>query len=159
MVVQRGTGKMKIRIEIDESLTEDEVIIRTGNLGEHVDAIQKAVKEAGGARQKFVFCKEETEYYLPLESIAFFETGGSGVYAHTADDMFTVRLRLYELEEALPGFFMRVSKSTILNLRFVYALTRSISGTCLVQMQGTHKQVYVSRYYYKPLKERLEGKR
>lgn len=150
---------MKIRIEIDENLTEEEVIIRTANLGAEEEEISSALKELSRARQKFVFCKDETDYYLPLESIAFFETEGSSVHAHTKDDMFTVRLRLYELEEALPGFFMRVSKSTILNLRFVYALTRSISGTCLVQLHGTHKQVYVSRYYYKPLKERLEGKR
>lgn len=150
---------MKIRIEIDESLTEEEVVIRTGSLGKQVEEIQRALGDVIGARQKFVYYKEETEYYLPLESIAFFETESNAVYAHTKDDMFTVRLRLYELEETLPGFFMRVSKSTIVNLRFVYALTRSISGTCLVQMQGTHKQVYASRYYYKPLKERLEGKR
>lgn len=159
MVVQRGTGEMKIRIEIDENVTEEEVIIRTGSLGERVEEIQKALREVSGGRVKFVFYKNETEYYLPLDSILFFETEGTGVHAHTKDDMFTVRMRLYELEEALPGFFMRVSKSTILNLRYVYALTRSISGNCLVQLQGTHKQVYVSRYYYKPLKERMEGKR
>ena len=150
---------MKIRIEIDENVTEEEVIIRTASLGAEVEEISRALKELSRARQKFVFCKNESDYYLPLESIMFFETEGSSVHAHTRDDMFTVRLRLYELEEALPGFFMRVSKSTILNLRLVYALTRSISGTCLVQLHGTHKLVYVSRYYYKPLKERLEGMR
>lgn len=150
---------MKIKIELDGNLTEDEVIIRTNSLGEHVEKLERAVREVIDARQKFTFYKEATEYYLPLETLAFFETEGSVVYAHTGKDMFVTKLRLYELEELLPGFFMRVSKSTILNLRFVYAITRSLSSACLVQMQGTHKQVYVSRYYYKLLKERLEEMR
>lgn len=150
---------MKIRIELDESLTEDEVVIRSSSLGEQVRKIEQAVSEIVNAGQKFVFYKDDTEYYLPLDAICFFETEGNVVYAHTKNDMFLVKLRLYELEERLPGVSMRVSKSTILNIKVVYALTRTISSTCLVQLQGTHKQVYVSRYYYKPLKERLEGKR
>lgn len=150
---------MKIKIELDGNLTEDEVVIRTNSLGEHVEKLERAVAEVMNARQKFVFYKEDTQYYLPLEKIAFFETGDSGVYAHTRKDMFATKLRLYELEELLPGFFMRVSKSTILNLKFVYAITRSLSSTCLVQLQDTHKQVYVSRYYYKPLQERLKEMR
>lgn len=150
---------MKIRIELDENLTEDEVIIRTSRLGEHVEKVEQAISEVGSARRKFIFYKEDTEYYLLLETILFFETECNVVYAHTKSDMFVVKLRLYELEEQLPGFFMRVSKSTILNLKVVYAITRSLSAACLVQLQDTHKQVYVSRYYYKPLRERLEEKR
>lgn len=147
---------MKLRIEVDSSLTEDEVIIRTSALGEQVEKLERAVNEVISARQKFVFYKGDTQYYLPLETVLFFETGDNGVYAHTKNDLFLVKLKLYELEEILPGFFMRVSKSAILNLRFVYAITKSISSACLVQLLDTHKQVYVSRYYYKPLRERLE---
>lgn len=150
---------MKIRIELDGSLTEDEVIIRTTSLGEHVEKLEKAVREVICARQQLIYYKGDTQYYLPLETILFFETEGNLVYAHSKNDMFEVKLRLYELEEILPGFFMRVSKSSILNLRFVYAITRSIPSSCMVQLKDTHKQVYVSRYYYKPLRERLEEKR
>ena len=67
--------------------------------------------------------------------------------------------KLYELEEFLPGYFMRVSKSTILNTNHIYSITRSISSSSKVEFQNTHKQVYVSRYYYKPLKIKLLEKR
>lgn len=50
---------------------------------------------------------------------------------------------------------MRISKSTIVNLSHVYALTQSISG-CSIQFANTHKQVYVSRRYYKLLRERMK---
>ena len=59
------------------------------------------------------------------------------------------------LEDILSGKFMRISKSTIVNLSHVYALTQSISG-CSIQFANTHKQVYVSRRYYKLLRERMK---
>lgn len=150
---------MKIRIEIEDNLKEEEIIIRSSSLSEEVQKIQKAIADVIAMEQKFVFYKGETAYYLPLEDILFFETEASEIQAHTRKDIYRTKYRLYELEEILPGFFMRVSKSTILNTRRIYALTKSISSSCTVEFQGTHKQVYVSRYYYKPLKTRLEEKR
>ena len=89
----------------------------------------------------------------------FFETEEDGICAHTVENIYSVKYKLYELEELLPGYFMRVSKSTILNLNKRYAITRSISSSSKVEFQNTHKQIYVSRYYYKPLKIKLLEKR
>jgi len=150
---------MKIRIEIDESLREEEVIIRSRALDERVQSIQAAVDDAVSSRRKMTFYKGETEYYLPFSEMLFFETDGNEIYAHTAGDSYRIKYRLYELEEILPGYFMRVSKSTILNTKCIYSISRSVSTSCVVQFQNTHKQVYVSRFYYKPLKNRLEEKR
>lgn len=150
---------MKIRIEIDKSLREEEVIIRSRALDERVQSIQAAVDDAVNSRRKMTFYKGETEYYLPLSEMLFFETDGNEIYAHTAGDSYRIKYRLYELEEILPGYFMRVSKSTILNTKCIYSISRSVSTSCVVQFQNTHKQVYVSRFYYKPLKNRLEEKR
>lgn len=150
---------MKIRIEIDENLIEEEVIVRGGSLNEQVQQIQRALSEIFKQEQRIVFHKDETEYYLPLTEILFFETDGKAIHAHTVSDIYLIKHRLYELEEILPGYFMRVSKSTILNVRCIYAINRSVSTSCVVQFKDTHKQVYVSRYYYKPLRNRLEEKR
>lgn len=150
---------MKIRIEIADNLKEEEIIIRSSGLTEKVQKIQKAITDVIAMEQKLSFYKGETSYYLSLEQILFFETEGNEVQAHTKTDIYRTKYRLYELEEMLPGFFMRVSKSTILNSKQVYAMTKSLTGTCIVEFQDTHKQTYVSRYYYKPLKSRLEEKR
>lgn len=150
---------MKIRIELDEQLKEEEIVIRCQSLTEEVQEIQKAVSDLVSKKQKFVFCKGDTEYYLPLESILFFETEEKVVCAHTVDNVYRVRYRLYELEEILPGYFMRVSKSTILNTDQVLSISRNLTASSVVEFWHTHKQVYVSRYYYKPLKLKLEEKR
>ena len=110
-------------------------------------------------KKHITFYKGETEYYLSLEEILFFETEESGICAHTINNIYNVKYKLYELEELLPGYFMRVSKSTILNTNHIYSITKSISSSSRVEFQNTHKQVYVSRYYYKPLKIKLLEKR
>lgn len=150
---------MKIRIELDDNLTEDEVIIRCSSLTKEVQDVQRAVSDMITEKRNFVFYKEDTEYYLPLESILFFETEEKGIRAHTVEDVFFTKYRLYELEEILPGHFMRVSKSTILNTNRVFSINRNLAASSIVEFQGTHKQVYVSRHYYKALKTKLEEKR
>lgn len=150
---------MKIRIELDENLREEEVVIRCQGLTKEVLKIQKVLADAASKSQRFVFYKGNTEYYLPLESILFFETEEKNVYAHTAEEVYQVHYRLYELEELLPRNFMRVSKSAILNTEKVLSISRNLGASSVVEFWHTHKQVYVSRYYYKPLKLKLEEKR
>ncbi len=150
---------MKIRIELDDNLTEDEVIIRCSSLTKEVQDVQRTVSDMITEKRNFVFYKEDTEYYLPLETILFFETEEKGICAHTVEDVFFTKYRLYELEEILPGHFMRVSKSTILNTNRVFSINRNLAASSIVEFQGTHKQVYVSRHYYKALKTKLEEKR
>lgn len=146
---------MKIHIEIDEALQEEEVIVRCPRLSARVKQLQEALSQISPV-DKFPLYKKDTEYYIPLAEILFFETGIHGVEAHTVDDIFETRHRLYELEELLPGSFMRISKSAILNTRKVYAVTRNLTAASAIEFQRTHKQVYVSRSYYKPLKTKLE---
>ena len=150
---------MKIRVELDNKIEENEVIIKCNELNEEVKNIQIVLGEMLSQKKHMTFYKGETEYYLSLEEILFFETEESGICAHTIDNIYSVKYKLYELEELLPGYFMRVSKSTILNTNHIYSITRSLSSSSRVEFQNTHKQVYVSRYYYKPLKIKLLEKR
>lgn len=150
---------MKIRIEVDSKIKENEVIIRCNENSEDIKNIQAMINEMLLSKKHIIFYKDDSEYYLSLEEILFFETEKSAVCAHTTDNIYTVKYRLYELEELLPGYFMRVSKSTILNTNHIYSITHSISSSSKVEFKNTYKQVYVSRYYYKPLKIKLLEKR
>lgn len=149
---------MKVRIEIDDSISEDEVVIRCRSFDSNTARIQQAVTELTDQSQ-LSFFKDNTEYYMPIDRILFFETSPTGIDAHTADDVFTIKKKLYELEEVLPRYFMRVSKSAILNLNKVYSVEKNITASSLVRFMGTHKIVYVSRIYYKAMKQRLDERR
>ncbi|MBQ4247033.1 MAG: LytTR family transcriptional regulator [Ruminococcus sp.] len=149
---------MKVRIEIDDSVTEDEVVIRCRSFDSNAARIQQAVTELT-QQSDLSFFKDNTEYYMPIDRILFFETAQSGIDAHTADDVFTIKKKLYELEEVLPRYFMRVSKSAILNLNMVYSVEKNITASSLVRFRGSTKIVYVSRIYYKAMKQRLDERR
>jgi len=150
---------MKIKIEIDENLIEEEIVIRGKCLTEEMTAVQKAVSEVLSRKQTLTFYKNEVEFYIPLEDILFFETEEGVIRAHTVSDVYTVKYKLYELERVLPRNFIRVSKSTILNVAKIYSVERNLTASSVASFMGTHKQVYISRYYSKALKISLEEKR
>ena len=150
---------MKIKMEIDENLTEDEIVIRCRTFNDDTVVIQKKIAELVNTGMQLEVSKGDTDYFLTLDEILFFETDETGISAHTRTDAYQTKYKLYELEDILPGFFMRVSKSTILNTNHIYSINRNLTASSVVAFSDTHKQVYVSRYYYKPLISKLEEKR
>ena len=105
---------MNIRIELDQSLDETEMVIKVSRLDERIQRIQEALEKT--ATPSILFYKESSEYFLDLADILFFETDGSKIFAHARNDAYEVKLKLYELEEILPRYFCRISKSTIANI-------------------------------------------
>lgn len=98
---------MKVRIEIDDSLNEDEIVIRTK---EYTEELQQLISNFK-SKPSIQFFKPDTEYYLDLDAILFFESDNGRVYAHTANDMFFTTQKLYELENILPNSFLRIDVS------------------------------------------------
>lgn len=146
---------MKIRIEVVGDLEEDEVTIRCGRVDDTIDKIHQFILDQAQSVERITFFKDNQEFFFPLELILFFETGGEHIYAHTADDAYRIKFRLYELEEMLPKHFIRVSKSAIVNIRRIISVTRNLTASSLVQFSGSHKKIYVSRYYYRRLHDCL----
>jgi|SRR5690625_1014101 len=146
---------MKITIQVDENINEEEIIIKCKDLRDDVYEIQNQISRILSKGKQIVFYKEDTEYFIPLNDILFFETEGEGIFGHSREAMYQVRYRLYELEEILPFHFIRISKSTILNVQHVKSINRNILSSSTVEFQKTHKKTYVSRHYYKDFKKRL----
>ncbi|MGL4820191.1 MAG: LytTR family DNA-binding domain-containing protein [Bacilli bacterium] len=149
---------MKIQIELCAS-DEDVVVIRCREMTEEIMQLHKVISAQVRGENRLVFYKEQTAYYFDVQDVLFFETEGKTIQAHTRKDVYEVKQKLYELEEMLPATFLRISKSTIVNSKKVYAVTRQLTTANCVEFQDTYKQVYVSRQYYKNFKEKLEEKR
>lgn len=148
---------MKIRIELDEGIGDTEVIIKCSQFGPEIEEIQKLLKKID--QPKMVFYKGTSEYFLDIRKILFFETDGHKIFAHSEEDAYEVKLKLYELEEYLPRYFCRISKSTIANIKAIYSLEKSFSGTSRIRFYRTHKEVHVSRHYYQVLKNSIREMR
>ena len=92
---------------------------------------------------------------LNLADILRFYGEDKEVRAQTAAGLYTVRQRLYELEERLAALrFARISHSEIVNLRQVTALDLTLTGTIRITLSdGT--VCWASRRYVKRIKEVL----
>lgn len=147
---------MKIKVEIDTNLSEEEIILRCRELNDETIAIQKRISESVNSGLKLMVTLGDLEYYLDLNEILFFETAGASVAVHTAAQIYETHLRLYELEELLPGVFLRASKSTILNTGKIRSIRKNITGASEVEFSGTRKKAFVSRSYYRLLTDKME---
>ena len=150
---------MKIKIELDNNLIEDEVIIKCSKIDSNIQKIQSTISDMVAQNKQMSFLKDGKQYYFSLDNVLFFETNNNLIDSHTENDVFQVKYKLYELEEILPSNFVRVSKSTILNINKIYSIDKNIVSSSIVQFYKTHKQVFVSRYYYKQLQEQLERRK
>ena len=144
---------MKVRIELTDGSSEDEIVIRCHSVDSQT---QRLVEQLlASSQSRLAFYRGETEVFLSLSDVLFFETHDEHVYAHTADETYRCKLRLSELMDRLPRTFIRASKSAIVNTARVYAVTRNLTASSLVEFERTHKRLYVSRLYYPEFKNRL----
>ena len=150
---------MKIQIKTDPSLGKDEIILLCHQKNEKVQQIKRLIDEMVSGQTSMVVYKDKQEIYLPVSEILFFETSGTTIYAHTAKEMYETSYKLYELEEILPGYFLRVSKSSIANIHQIVSISRNLTASSTIAFNSSHKQAYVSRHYFRTLKLRLEEKR
>jgi len=146
---------VKIKIEIVDNIEEDEIIIRCKELNDTVTDIQKALTVKTSKLPDIMFYKDKEEFYFPLGSILFFETENDMVYAHTASETYKTDFKLYELQNMFPVHFLRISKSTIVNIKHILSISKNLTSSSLVKFHKSHKQIYVSRLYYKDLKQKL----
>jgi DNA-binding LytR/AlgR family response regulator len=146
---------MKIRIDIDEEAAETEVVIKCREVTDEVVKLQNAVLSALAEDSKLPFIKSGKEYFLSVNQLLFFESTGGKTYAHTATDVFETKLKLYELENILPGSFVRASKSAIICTDKILSIAKNITGPSVVEFSGSHKKINVSRQYFNILRDML----
>ena len=147
---------MKIKIEISDT-DACEVVIRCPEINDEVMYIQSLLTEKGSAEMPLYI--GEDEYYVRKKEILFFETMLGKVYAHTRDKMYLCPYKLFELEEMLDTTFLRISKSTIVNIMEIGSLHKEITGNGEIRFKRSDKLTYFSRGYAKILKDRIEEKR
>ena len=149
---------LKILLEMTDE-GEPEIIIKCHKLTRDIIKIQQMLTSFDAENRssnQMIFYKGDTEYYMNLDEILFFQTESSVIYAHTVDDAYETKYKLYELEEILPAAFVRISKSAIVNSSLIYSIQRNLASSSVISFNKTHKEIYVSRAYYKMLKNKME---
>lgn len=91
---------------------------------------------------------------LKLEKISRFYAEDDKCYASVDNKTYQIRKRLYQIEEILPSYFIRINKSSIININFIKRFNTSWTANVFVELKDGVKD-YISRRQLKNVKERL----
>ena len=143
---------MRIDVELDPELRE--LLVKILAPGESPE-LAALLGRLEGPERLLGFQGPKAVPLEPGEVLRFYGEDKE-VRAQTVDGRaYTVRLRLYELEERLDATrFVRISNGEIVNLDRVTAVDLSLSGTICMTLDGSVR-AYVSRRYMKKIKETL----
>lgn len=144
---------MKIEIKIDNSCKEPKLIILTDKVTGEVNSVIKKLSE--DVQQIITGIKDEKIEVLEQDDLIRIYASSGKVFAVTDNGEYTLRIRLYEIEERLnPHQFVRISNSEIINLKKVDNFDLSFTGTICVNLSnGT--TTYTSRRYVAKIKKIL----
>ncbi|MGB4985411.1 MAG: LytTR family DNA-binding domain-containing protein [Erysipelotrichaceae bacterium] len=150
---------MKIKIVIDENLLEDEIVIACKEYNDNVVLIKDMLQKQTQAPKSILVFNQDTQYFLDLNDIIFFQSEGKNNYVHTITNYYLVKEKLYELEKILPDNFIRVSKSGIVNINKIFAINKNFASYGDIEFKDSLKQLTISRSYYPLFKELFEERR
>lgn len=144
---------MQIDIQLDPNQKEPRVLILTDRVTPEITAL--AARLQAGAFQAIVgFFQEKAELLPPGKIVRIYGENGK-VYARARGNVYTLRARLYEMEERLAGEgFVRVSGSELVNLQRIKSLDLSFAGTICLKLDDGDT-TFVSRRYVGKIKQML----
>lgn len=144
---------MQIEIKIDASYTEPKIVIFADKMTDEISEVIKKISEDSPIM--ITAFHENMVELLEPDQITRIYTSSGRVYVQTLDKTYTVRQRLYELENILSqSMFVRISNSEIINLKSVKSFDLNFSGTICVTLVNDIV-TYVSRRYVSKIKKIL----
>ncbi len=146
---------MKVSIKKILNKEEERVIIECVEITSEIRDIHSYIQSKGTELSGVV----EGEYRkkFRLEDVYYFEALDEKVFAYTKEQVYEVKMRLYEVEKAFENYhFIRCSKSVILNLMLLDSISPALNGRFFAHMKNGEK-LMISRQYAPHLKQAVIG--
>ena len=144
---------VRLEVKVDAAYSEPYVVIYTDKVTEEIQTLVRRLSQ--DAPQVIVGFQDDEAVILAQENILRVYAEGGKVFAEAIDGRYSLRLRLYELEERLDAKrFVRISNAEIVNLNLVRGFDLSFTGTICVRMKND-TVTYVSRRYVAKIKQVL----
>lgn len=143
---------MKISININENITETEIVINSRSLTPEIEKIITALRMLDS---QITVSKDGESYILDAAKIVYVESVDRRTFVYTEKDCFESKLKLYEIEEMLCSMgFLRISKACLVQLKYIRSLKAEINRKLRLTLENG-EQIIVSRQYADELKQRL----
>jgi len=142
---------LKITIKEPPAGAEEEIIVLCHNISPELLNMLNSFK----APETVLIANLGSDIHrVNHEDIFYIETVDKKTFLYCEDEVYESKQKLYELEALGMKSFYKVSKSVILNLRKVKALSPSLSGKVEVILTNGER-VVISRPYVSELKKSL----
>ena len=143
---------MRITIRKAACAEEEQVIIECVEMTKDIEDIKEYILMKGNAVTGYI---DGSVYQIPLSDILYFEAVGEQVFAYTADNVYSVKNRLYEIEELYSDKkFVRCSKSAVVNILQIESFRPALNSRLYAKMKNG-EEILISRMYAKNIRQRL----
>ena len=144
---------MKVNLFVSRDIEEPYADIHTNEL---TDNITKAMSilESDDSSEMLAVKKGSDIALLEFSDVFMFRVEDKQVKVYTEDSEYQIKKPLYQVEENLTSDFVRISKTTIVNLKKVERVAPSLKGMMFIQLKNGLKD-NISRKYLPDFKQAL----
>ncbi len=145
---------MKVNLFVSKDIEEPHADIHTNEL---TDNITKAMSilESDDSNDMLVVKKGSDIAILEFSEVFMFRVEDKQVKVYTENMEYLIKKPLYQVEETLNNDFVRISKTTIVNLRKIERVAPSLKGMMFIQLKNGLKD-NISRKYLPDFKNALD---
>lgn len=147
----KGGGKLKVELKISKEVKEPYAVIYSDSLTDEITSAVMYLENTGkiitGEDNGRIAVLQPSEIYMVRV-----ENERTAIYGE--DKKFLSPKRLYQLEQQLGNGFMKISKSTVINLSHIKCVEPSFKGMMSLVMKNGLKD-WISRKYLPDFKKYL----
>ena len=145
---------MKVNLFISRDIDKPHADIHTNEL---TDNISKAIGilESDDQSEMLAVKRGSDITLLELKNIFMFRVEDKQVKVYVENDDYLIKKPLYQVEETLTGDFVRISKTTIVNLKKIERVAPSLKGMMFIELKNGLKD-NISRKYLPDFKQALD---
>lgn len=145
---------MKVEINLDPNCAERKIVIHTDRMTEDIERLLRRLSDP--APDTLTVQTDRGVELLPVDGVLRVYAERQKVYVQTAQGVYPVKARLYEMEKRLEGrSFARISSSELVNTRMIASMDFSLTGTIRLTLKGG-VTTYVSRRRVSEIKKMFD---
>lgn len=146
---------MKVECKINADLKEPYAVLHTNKITPSLAEIISMLEHENTNAMTLTAVKDGKTYFLEPDDIALVRSEGRSIIGYDKHGYrYVLNKPLYEWENILDIHFVRISKSTIINITQINHVQASFNGTMEIVMKNGVSD-YISRKFRKVFKERL----
>lgn len=145
---------MKVNLFVSRDIEEPYADIHTNELTDNV-ARAVSILESDESSDMVAVKKGSDIALLQMDEIFMFRVEDKQVKVYTESGEYLIKKPLYQVEENLSTDFVRISKTTIVNLKKIERVAPSLKGMMFIQLKNGLKD-NISRKYLPDFKNALD---